>query len=58
MCMIFKGIEIMMVLPLFVVTLIVTIQPEGHWNIVHVSYVIEETVRYVVNFLIINTLSK
>lgn len=58
MCMIFKGIETMIVLPMFVVTLMIGSRLSSFWDIVCVSYMLEEAVRYVLNFLIINTLSK
>ena len=58
MCMIFKGVEIMIVLPMFVLTLLIGSKLSDNWNIVCVSYMLEEAVRYVINFLIINTLSK
>lgn len=58
MNMIYKGIEIMVVLPMFVLMISLRERLTHFWEIVCVSYMLEETVRYVLTYLVINTMSK
>ena len=48
----------MIVLPMFVMTLVIKYDIKSGWDIICVSYILEEAVRYVITYLVINTMSR
>jgi hypothetical protein len=56
--MIFKGIEIVFLLGTMLIVLIKAKQMDNHLRLTGFGIMVEEIIRYVINYLIINTLSK